>query len=216
TIEEAVDAYLADAKARELRDSTLYKLRIIFQRQFLAWAKAKGLRFLKEFDLSMLRDCRATWSDGPLAKKKKQERLTGFFWFCVRGGWLTTNPTQELGKIAVDQTPTDYFTPDEFQNIIDATYLYRENRWEQGDRNGTRLRALTLLMRWSGLRIRDAVTLERSRMNEQNQLFLYRAKTGTPVYVTIPPDVADELRRLPSENPRYFFWTGNGLPKSAV
>jgi hypothetical protein len=33
TIEEAVDAYLADAKARELRDSTLYKLKIIFQKQ---------------------------------------------------------------------------------------------------------------------------------------------------------------------------------------
>src|SRR5215467_862892 len=218
TIEEAIDAYLADAQARELRDSTLYKLRIIFQRQFLAWAKAKGLRFLKEFDLPMLRDYRATWSDGPLAKKKKQERLTGFFWFCVRGGWLTTNPTQGLGKIAVDQTPTDYFTPDEFQNIIEATYLYRENRWEQGDRNGTRLRALTLLMRWSGLRIRDAVTLERSRL-VGDSLLLYQAKTRTPVYVPLPADVADGVRNVPQglrPNPRYFFWSGHGKPKSAV
>ena len=83
-------------------------------------------------------------------------------------------------------------------------------------RNGDRLRALLLLMRWSGLAIRDAVTLERSRLSADDAIFLYRAKTGTPVQVTIPPDVARVLRELVNSNPRYFFWTGNGNPKSAV
>jgi hypothetical protein len=99
---------------------------------------------LKEIDLALLRDFRATWKGGALAKKKKQERLIGFFWFCVRAGWLTANPTQGLGRIAVDAVPTDYFPHYEFEKIIVATYLHRENRWEQGDRNGTRLRVLTL------------------------------------------------------------------------
>ena len=218
TIEQAVEAYLADAKARELRDATLYKLEIIFRKQFLAWVRDKGLRFLKEIDLSLLRDYRAAWKDGALAKKKKQERLIGFFWFCVRAGWLNSNPTQGLGRISVDPTPTDYFTQDEFKKILDATYLYRENRWEQGDRNGTRLRALTLLMRWSGLRIRDAITLEQSRL-AGDSILLYQAKTRTPVYVPLPPDVAEMLRIVPAgirSNPRYFFWSGNGHPKSAV
>jgi len=153
-----------------------------------------------------------------LGEKKKQERLIGFFWFCVRSGWLAANPTIGLGRIVVDQTPTDYFTPQEFDKIIDATYVYRENRWEQGDRNGTRLRTLTLLMRWSGLRIRDAVTLEKSRL-VGDSLLLYQAKTRTPVYVPLPPYLAEALRTMPAgirPNPRYFFWTGNGLPKSAV
>jgi integrase len=218
TIEAAVEAYLADAKARELRPATLYKLEIIFRKQFLAWARERGLRFLKEVDLQLLRDHRSTWKDGALAKKKKQERLIGFFWFCLRAGWLTHNPTQGLGKISVDATPTDYFPPDEFDKLLDATYLYRENRWEQGDRNGTRLRALTLLMRWSGLRIRDAVTLEKSRL-VGDSLLLYQAKTRTPVYVPLPPHVADTLRSVPPglrPNPRYFFWSGNGDPESAV
>jgi integrase/recombinase XerD len=83
-------------------------------------------------------------------------------------------------------------------------------------RNGDRLRALVLLMRWSGLSIRDAVTLERSRLSNKDQLFLYRAKTGTPVYVTLPPDVAGMLLNYRQENSRYFFWSGNGNPKSAV
>lgn len=218
TIEEAVEAYLADAKVRELRQATLYKLTIIFRKQFLAWTRDKGLRFLKEIDLSLLRDYRATWKDGALAKKKKQERLIGFFWFCVRAGWMATNPTQGLGKISVDTVPTDYFTPEEFRKVLDATYLYRENRWEEGDRNGSRLRALTLLMRWSGLRIRDAITLERSRL-AGDSLLLYQAKTRMPVYVPLPPDVAETLRSVPPgvrPNPRYFFWSGNGDPKSAV
>jgi len=74
-------------------------------------------------------------------------------------------------------------------------------------------------MRWSGLAIRDAVSLERRRLNEHGELFLYRAKTGSPVYVPLPPDVAEELRTIPpgpSPNPRYFFWSGNGSPKSVV
>ncbi len=218
TIEEAIEAYLADAKARELREATLYKLGIIFRKQFLAWVRDKGLRFLKEIDLALLRDYRATWKDGALAKRKKQERLIGFFWFCVRAGWLSSNPTQGLGKIAVDSTPTDYFPKEEFAKILDATYLYRENRWEQGNCNGTRLRVLTLLMRWSGLRIRDAITLERTRL-VGDSILLYQAKTRTPVYVPLPSDVADTLRTVPPgtrPNPRYFFWTGNGDPKSAV
>jgi integrase/recombinase XerD len=48
---------------------------------------------------------------------------------------------------------------------------------------------------------------------------LYRAKTGSPVYVPLPPDVAESLRNIPpgpSPNPRYFFWSGNGSPKSVV
>jgi len=76
-----------------------------------------------------------------------------------------------------------------------------------------------LLMRWSGLAIRDAVTLERWRLNEKDELLLYRAKTGNPVYVPLPKHVADSLRSSPSgpkPNPRYFFWSGGGSPKSVV
>ncbi|WP_251106724.1 site-specific integrase [Alloacidobacterium dinghuense] len=49
---------------------------------------------------------------------------------------------------------------------------------------------MTLLMRWSGLRIRDAVTLERSRL-QGDSLLLYQAKTGTPVYVPLPSHLVE-------------------------
>ncbi|WP_260705897.1 tyrosine-type recombinase/integrase [Edaphobacter flagellatus] len=221
TLQQAVDEYLADAKARELADSTLAKLETIFKKQFLSWAKAEGYTLLREIDLRAIQSFRTTWKDGGLAKKKKQERLTGFFWFCIRAGWITTTPTQNLKRITVHQKPTDYFPREEYARIVDATYRLDDGmeRAYDIDKRGQRLRALVGLLRWSGLRIRDAVTLERTRLLPNDDLFLYQAKTGVPVYVPLPHDVAEDLRNVPpgpKPNPRYFFWSGNGDPKSAV
>ena len=219
TVAQAVDAYLADAVSRSVETSTLKKLETIFRKQFLVWTRVEGIEYLDELELDTLLNFRNTWEDGPLAKQKKQSRVIGFFWACVRRRYLTENPAIGLGKIKVVQIPTDYFPPDEFERIIAATYIRRGDRGG-GDvkANQTRLRTMTLLMRWSGLRIRDAVTLERHRLNGDS-LLLYQAKTGTPVYVPLPPHVVEALENIPpgpKPNPRYFFWSGNGDPKSAV
>jgi integrase/recombinase XerD len=42
------------------------------------------------------------------------------------------------------------------------------------------------------------------------------SKTGNSVFVLIQPHVAQMLHDLPNSNPKYFFWTGSGLIKSAV
>ena len=219
TVAQAVEAYLADAVSRSVETSTLKKLETIFRKQFLVWTRVEGIEYLDELELDTLLNFRNTWEDGPLAKQKKQSRVIGFFWACVRRRYLTENPAIGLGKIKVVQIPTDYFPPDEFERIIAATYIRRGDRGG-GDvkANQTRLRTMTLLMRWSGLRIRDAVTLERHRLNGDS-LLLYQAKTGTPVYVPLPPHVVEALENIPhgpKPNPRYFFWSGNGDPKSAV
>ncbi len=107
-------------------------------------------------NVEAIRDFRSTWKDAPLARSKKQDRTVGFFYFCHRSGYIASQPitTKVLGKIKVDQKPTDYLTPAEFNKLIDAT-----------------------------------------------------------------PDAAEEIRNVPAGkevDPRYFFWSGNGLPKSAV
>ena len=219
TVEAAVKAHLADATSRGVAPATLTKLTTIFRKQFLAWTLVEGIEYLDELELDTLLNFRNTWEDGPFAEQKKQSRVIGFFWACVRRRYLTENPAIGLGKIKVVQIPTDYFPPDEFERIIAATYIRRGDRGG-GDvkANQTRLRTMTQLMRWSGLRIRDAVTLERHRLNGDS-LLLYQAKTGTPVYVPLPPQVVEALEDIPpgpKPNPRYFFWSGNGDPKSAV
>jgi integrase/recombinase XerD len=220
TVKAAVDSYLADARARGLVDDTVRKLSTIFEKQLLAFCDAEQIRFLRNVSTKDLTKWRRTWKDGQLARKKKHERVVGFFWFCVRQGWIPQNPTQAMGKIIAKHTPTDYFRQSEYIAIVDACGRLDEGikRAYDVEKRGVRLQAMTELMRWSGLRIRDAVTLERTRL-EGNKLFLYQAKTGVPVYVPLPPEVAEALHHVPpgpKPNPRYFFWSGNGHPKSAV
>ncbi len=225
-IKDAVKGYLEDAKARNLGEATLTKLETIFEKQFLTFCTANGFQFLTQVaDVNVIRQFRTTWKDAPLSRGKKQGRVIGFFYFCERTGWIPKNPVTNrvLGRIKVEQKPTDYFNPAEFNAIVDATYLYCGDRWEKDTTAGTRLRALTLLMRWTGLRIRDASTLERARLTRTDRdrdcILLYQAKTGEPVYCPIPPHVAEALRNVPDglrPNPRYFFWSGNGHPKTVV
>src|SRR5256886_17223091 len=71
----------------------------------------------------------------------------------------------------------------------------------------------TLFRSYSGLRIRDAATLSRNRI-QGDKLFLYTAKTGTPVYCPLPPVVIEALNAIPENT--YFFWQGLSTPKTAA
>jgi integrase/recombinase XerD len=104
--------------------------------------------------------------------------------------------------------PTLPFEVQEMRNILAACAKYPDRL------NAVRLRALVLLLRYSGLRIRDAVTLERNRIQGE-KLFLYTAKTGTPVWCPLPPFVVEALDSI-TGNARYFFWSGTSKPKAAV
>jgi integrase/recombinase XerD len=219
SVKDAVTRFLNSKRNENLAESTIEKLKTIFEKQFLSWATASRLNHLEDIRTADLEAFRDTWEDGPLAKKKKQERLVGFFYYGLRLGWIKSNPAVSLGRIRADGPPTDYFPKHEFNQIIDATYIYQPKGWVECRNQATRLRILILLMRWSGLAIRDAVTLERRRLNEKDELFLYRAKTGNPVYVPLPSELAELLRTIPPgpcPNPRYFFWSGNGSAKSVV
>jgi integrase/recombinase XerD len=122
---------------------------------------------------------------------------------------------KKMKAVHAAPVPTDYFTPDEFKKIVDGTYAYGE--WRGGrdyQHRALRLRTLILVMRWSGLSILDAVTLERHRL-DGNRLLLYRHKTKVPVFVPLPGNLVGLLEGLPNSTPRYFFWSGNGDPHTA-
>jgi integrase/recombinase XerD len=71
-----------------------------------------------------------------------------------------------------------------------------------------------LLLRHSGLRIGDAATLGRSRI-AGDKLFLYTAKTGTPVCLPLPDFVLNALGAIPKVSEKYFFWKGESKVDSA-
>ena len=74
---------------------------------------------------------------------------------------------------------------------------------------------MMLLLRHSGLRIRDAATLQRSRV-KNGKLFLYTQKTGTPVWLPLTAGRARCARGRTERQRQYFFWSGNGDPKTTV
>ena len=212
-IEEACEAFLRDAEARNLREPTLYKYRLLF-RQLQEFTRQLGLRYLLELDVMAVRQFRNQWPNRNLGALKKLEYLRSFFRFAHDNGWIPDNPARKIKSPKVNNRPTMPFTRDEMVRILTACEHYRDAYGRTGQENAKRLRALVLLLRYGGLRIQDAVTLPRDRIVD-GKLFLYTAKTGTPVYCPLPDSVANALEALPAKN-QYYFWSGGSTPKSAT
>ena len=70
-----------------------------------------------------------------------------------------------------------------------------------------RLKTLVLLMRYSGMRISDAVTLNTDRLDGK-KLFLYTQKTELPVYTVLPDSVLKALEATPRTTEKNYFWSG--------
>ena len=138
---------------------------------------------------------------------KKLERLRAFFRFAVESKWVPENPATKIKNPKVKQTPTMPFSREDVTNILAACDQYPDCYGRVGQWNGRLLRAFVLLLRYSGLRIGDAVCLSRDRV-VGNKLFLYTAKTGTPVYCPLPEFVITSLDAVESKNKQYFFWSG--------
>lgn len=68
-------------------------------------------------------------------------------------------------------------------------------------------------MRYSGLRIGDAIQLRRDQIQRQS-LLLYTQKTGQPVYIPLPDFVVVALQNVENGS-EFFFWSGKKI-RSAV
>src|SRR6202020_2207739 len=107
--------------------------------------------------------------------------------------------------------PTLPFTTQEMEKILWATEVF-PNKGIYGFDSGRRVRIFINLLRYSGLRIRDAATLSRDKVHN-GKLLLYTQKTGQPVWLPLPKKLNEELDSLVLHG-NHFFWSGQGLPKS--
>jgi integrase/recombinase XerD len=209
TVIQACDAYEADAKARGLAEATLEKYELLFRR-LREFADERGLRFAAELNLEVLRDFRNGWKQQNLTALKTLERLRAFLRFAHESGWIPDNIGLKIKNPKTRQSPTLPLSKETVVAILAACHNYPDRA------NAVRLFALVLLLRYSGLRIRDAVTLRRDRV-QKGKLFLYTAKTGTPVWCPLPTAVMDALAAIPlASSAEYFFWSGESKPKSCV
>jgi integrase/recombinase XerD len=149
--------------------------------------------------LDALTEFRSCWKLGALTASKKLERLRGVFKFALQRKMVGENYALGLVAPKVKQIPTLPFSKAEMDRILKAA------KSEEVD---SRVEAFILTMRHSGLRISDVATLAVDSLKE-NRLKLYQAKTGEPVSILLPQNVADALRAVKFSNPNYFFWTGD-------
>ncbi len=143
---------------------------------------------------------------------KDVELLRQFFEFCRDRGWTSTNPAKAL-KIPRMQEANDVvpYTHNEIVKIIAACEEIGRSSYER-----RRARAMTLLMRYAGLRISDVVTFSREHI--QGRYLVKRAvKNNKLIRVELPSAVFEALDLLPPpkaaarDNKRFFYSDTTGL-----
>lgn len=195
TVVGAVERFLTDKHNQGLAAGSRYNYELLLQKRLLPWLEERGIDDLNQIELAHLEDFRASLDVQASSKAVKQKYLKAFFAYCHKHGWLGSNLADGLSQVKVRQRQTDYFRPEEFAAIRKAA--------EGIDQQ---LATFVDCLRWAGLRIGDAIQLERSRLDEHGRLRLYAMKTGDVVVVPIRPEVAEAMRAIPSS--RYFFWNG--------
>jgi integrase/recombinase XerD len=206
TVEAAVDLYLKkrsgcqDASKAPYKDRWLLRDGSKRQQSLIAWAKEHNFIKLRSITAGALDQWRDTWVFRPNSFSQKVHCgvIAAFFEWAVTFEYLSRNPFDKLDKIRVKEVPTLPLEPEQVTALLAHTDACGKHSATMG--------VLILLMRWSGLAIRDASCLRRDALGADNRLRTYRKKTGEYVYVKLPTFVADALRSQTCSDPKYFFW----------
>lgn len=202
------------------------------------YGESRGVFVVQGISREVITGFCSTWEaeyPSSITRAKLRERLRSFLRYCYEAQWIERIPV--VPKFKIDEPETQPLAAEEYDRLLSSVraavtkgHLRRKTESNRGRRSPdeeekqvTIVRAFLECMRWTGLAIRDAVTLPRTAMTHDEAKKVYRVrtkrtKTGTDVSVVIPAAVAEEMlaaHKLNS-NPKYFFWSGTGKPQSAT
>jgi integrase/recombinase XerD len=206
----ACERFLEDCKARNLGEGMLRKYRNV------CWELEKyfGVDPVPSITVDSVRKLRERWDLAPISTQKRLEMIRRVFSFCADSGWIERNPAKGIKSPVAAYDPTMPYTDEEVEKILWAVDTVREIHPKMPEGIEKKLRALILLMLHSGIRISDAVMLQRSGI-KKGKLFLRQAKTKHPVWVPLPENVLKALRAC-DEGDTFYFYNGIGKPKTAI
>ena len=208
TVEEAAARFVADLESRGLSPDTVKKFHLLTGELSLQFPKWSVDRFTPD-DMGKFRE---GWKVGQTTARKKLERLRSFFKFCVARKWCVDNPASALRppkETSIEKKPYD---DNELEKIAWAIPLF-PIKGIYGEDNRERIRAFVSVLRWTGLRIRDVVQLKRSAVDDK-YITVRTHKNGKPVQLPVHPEMLEALSKM--KGYEYFFWSGEGNPKSCV
>jgi site-specific recombinase XerD len=224
-IATAIDDYM-ETVGEEAQESTLEKYQTLMG-QLQAFCTWRKIRYVQEIDQDYILEFSKALADENAGYKlsnlneKGQRRfrkmsldtvrrssrtLKGLFNRCIERRWIKENPANILKSrrrkaVKNKKHEVKYLTRQQMGDIMWAVDQFPR----MTDRHKTRLKALILTMRWSGLRISDATLLKTE--NVRNGV-LYRTtkKAKTDVQIPLPDEVLSLLNSMEPYEGGYLFW----------
>jgi len=206
-LQSGIDVFLQDKRVQGITDGVIAKYTRELER-LREHCEHKGVYTVQGLTRDLLTGFCATWPktyNSSQTRSMVRARCRSFLRYCYESQWLQRIPP--LPSIQVEELPTLPLSAEEYQRLLAAVHIFADPVRQ------VRVRALVQLMRWSGLAIRDALTLERSAVHRDTAKNLYlvvtsRQKTGTHVSVPLPPAIALEVLSVANEDKRFLFWDG--------
>jgi integrase len=245
SLEYAVESFLASTgpQGRDVDPSTLRTFEILLKRRLLDYARHRGFRDLRQLDnLDVVTNFVESWQNlnphrnkgvplpgkaVPLAastKRAELERLRAFLRYCADRQWIGSNHASKIKfKTKIDKKFG--MEPAEEKMVFESIHFLEDGRGRTGQYNARELSAFCLVMRYAGLRIGDATTLNDSQLVTRQSgkgwaLRVFQQKTEDWVYIPIPDFVEAELRKLKFKGTKdgchYWFWTCEGGLDTAI
>jgi integrase/recombinase XerC len=215
-VADAVQSFLGHCASESLTEATVskYKNPLTKLKDFCDQGRIDSIGELSTADLDSFRAGRKI---AQITASKELEILRIFLGFCVDRGWARENAAKKI-KMPRNLKPNEIvpFAPAEIARILAACDSHGRSTYER-----VRARAMVLTLRYTALRIGDVSMLARDRISRDGdrwRIFLRTEKSGQPVFLPVPPDMKAALDAVPAPlrntDSRYFFWNGQGKPKT--
>lgn len=161
SLSDAYDRFVEQHVANGSADTTIGKHKRLKKRALDFFGNV-SIRSLTPDDVSRFRE---SWEFAPLTTRNTIERFRAFFNLCVAREWLEKNPAKSLKLPKIDEVEVKPYTPKELQAIMGAIEDYPN--WGIYQKNTRdRVRAFILTLRWTGMRIGDAIQLSRAKVRD--------------------------------------------------
>jgi integrase/recombinase XerD len=215
TIKQAVDLFVKDRR-NEGRGADVIKKYERELERLRDFMERRSKFFPAEIESEDLTEFISDWKDlypSSMTRNRVLTRLRAFLKYCYNRKWTERIP--HTVAIKPKKSETLPLEPAQYSKLLETVPNVFDGEKVK------KARALIQLMRWSGLAIIDAVTLERDEIKKDSKgnyrVVTRRTKTDTHVNVRIPPDVAEEILAVANGNPRYLFWnSGAGKERTAT
>lgn len=206
TIDEAARAFLVShneaARATQIKYAKVVRF-------FLGFCESQRYHELSQLEVESFDTYRQTRKVAPLTWTKELQVLRSFCEFCCRRSWMVRNVARDVempkGILPADREP---YTEEEMVALLNACEVIGQEAYER-----LRARAMIMVMRYTGLSIRNTFLLRRDQIHD-GRLEVRRAKNGKPIYVPVTFDLQAALDAVPvprrSEDPNcpWFFYSG--------